>query len=77
MLAAVTQDERDTRKKLSEASEELASLRVAHARETADLQRQLEHKERSNRNLEEEMQRGLEELIKERDIVRKLRVGPQ
>ncbi|KAL1407621.1 kinesin-like nuclear fusion protein [Vanrija albida] len=73
MLADAQHNERDTRKKLLEASEELASLRATHARETADLQRQLGNKERTNRDLEAEMQISRDDLTRERDALRTLR----
>lgn len=66
--------EREARKDLSSASEELFVMRAAHAREVDDLERQIQRKDREKRGLEEELGDSRDELGREREVVRELKV---
>lgn len=67
--------ERENRRALSNGSEELEALRAGHLREMEEVERQLRSKERENRGLLSELAESSEELGRQRDLVRELRVG--
>lgn len=66
--------ERAARLDLTSASEEIAALRSSHAREVDELERTIARKDREKKNLEDELRDGRDELSRERDIVRALKV---
>ena len=76
ILLQTENTEREARRELSTASEEIASLRSAHAREIDDLERTVSRKDREKRNLEEEMRDQADELSRERQTIRELKVRP-
>lgn len=49
-------------------------MRAAHAREVDDLERQIQRKDREKRGLEEELGDSRDELGREREVVRELKV---
>lgn len=67
--------ERENRRALSNGSEEMEALRARHLRDMEEIERQLRTKERENRGLLDELSESSEELGRQRDIVRDLRVG--
>ncbi|ODN74458.1 hypothetical protein L202_06845 [Cryptococcus amylolentus CBS 6039] len=73
LLQSTQSTERAARRDLSTASEELASLRAAHAREVDELERTILRKDREKRGLEEEVRDSREELSRERDSVRTIK----
>lgn len=75
LLQSTQNTEREARRDLSSASEELAAVRSAHAREIDDLERTVARKDREKRALEDEMREGRDELSREREVVRELKVG--
>lgn len=75
ILLQTENTEREARRELSTASEEIAALRSAHAREVDELERTIARKDREKRNFEEEMQDRAEELSRERQTIRDLRVS--
>lgn len=74
ILLQTENTEREARRELSTASEEIAALRSAHAREIDDLERTVARKDREKRNLEEEMRDQADELSRERQTIRDLKV---
>lgn len=76
ILLQTENTEREARRELSTASEEIAALRSAHAREIDDLERTVARKDREKRNLEEEMRDQADELSRERQTIRDLKVRP-
>jgi kinesin family protein C1 len=74
LLASTQSHEREARRDLSSASEELQAVRSAHAREIDDLERQLQRKEREKRGLEDDLRELREDLSRERESVRELKV---
>ena len=76
ILLQTENTEREARRELSTASEEIAALRSAHAREIDDLERTIARKDREKRNLEEEMRDQADELSRERQTIRDLKVTP-
>lgn len=75
LLASTQNVERETRRDLSTASEEIASLKASHAREVEELERQVQRKDREKRGLEEELKESRDEISRERQVVRDLKVG--
>ena len=75
LLMTVQNTEREARRDLSNASEEMAALQLKHSREIDDLERQISRKERERRNLEEELKERTEDLGRERETIRELKVG--
>ncbi|WRT69051.1 uncharacterized protein IL334_006034 [Kwoniella shivajii] len=73
LLQSTQNTEREARRDLSSASEELAAVRAAHAREVDDLERTVARKDREKRGLEDEMRESRDELSRERDIIRQLK----
>lgn len=73
LLLSTQNTEREARRELSSASEEIAALRSAHAREIDDLERAVARKEREKRDLEEELRDSRDELRRERETVRELK----
>ncbi|WVQ93223.1 hypothetical protein IAU59_000288 [Kwoniella sp. CBS 9459] len=73
LLQSTQNTEREARRDLSSASEELAALRSAHAREVDDLERTIARKDREKRGLEEELRESRDELSRERETVRELK----
>ncbi|WVQ75532.1 hypothetical protein IAR50_005159 [Cryptococcus sp. DSM 104548] len=73
LLQSTQSTERAARRDLSTASEELAALRAAHAREIDELERTILRKDREKRGLEEEVRDSREELSRERDVVRTIK----
>ncbi len=76
LLMTVQSTERDARRELSNASEEIAELQSKHSREIDDLERQISRKDREKRNLEEELKERHEDLSREREVVREIKVCP-
>ena len=74
LLLSVQNTEREARRDLSNASEEIASLQAKHLREIDDLERQVNRKDREKRNLEEELKERQDDLSRERETVRDLKV---
>jgi len=74
LLATTQNTEREARRDLSSASEEIAALRSAHLREIDDLERQVARKDREKRSLEEELKDSRDELSRERETIRELKV---
>lgn len=75
LLSSTQNTEREARRDLSSASEELAALRSAHAREVDDLERTTARKDREKRALEDEVKDSRDELSREREVVRELKVS--
>lgn len=75
ILLQTENTEREARRELSTASEEIAALRSSHSREVDELERTIARKDREKRNLEEEMQDRADELSRERQTIRDLKVG--
>lgn len=75
LLMTVQTTEREARRDLSNASEEIAALQAKHAREIDDLERQISRKDREKRNLEEELKERQEDMSRERETIRELKVG--
>ncbi|OCF39757.1 kinesin family member C1 [Kwoniella heveanensis CBS 569] len=73
LLQSTQNTEREARRDLSSASEELAALRSSHAREVDDLERTIARKDREKRGLEEELRDSRDELSRERETVRELK----
>ncbi|KAK8843321.1 hypothetical protein IAR55_006976 [Kwoniella newhampshirensis] len=73
LLQSTQNTEREARRDLSSASEELAALRSAHAREVDDLERTINRKDREKRGLEDELKDSRDELSRERENVRELK----
>lgn len=74
LLQSTQTTERAARLDLTSASEEIAALRSSHAREVDELERTIARKEREKINLEDELRDGRDELSRERDTVRALKV---
>lgn len=70
----VQNTEREARRDLSSQSEEMAAMQAKYSREIEDLERQVSRKDREKRNLEDELREGRDELGRERDTVRELKV---
>lgn len=75
VLLTAQNTEREARRELSTASEELSAMRASHAREVDDLERQIMRKDREKSGLEDEMRASRDELTRERETVRELKVG--
>lgn len=75
LLQSTQNTEREARRDLTHASEEIAALRTAHLREIDDLERQVARKDREKRGLEDELRDSRDELSRERETVRGLKVG--
>jgi kinesin family protein C1 len=75
LLSEVTDTEREKRRELSNASEEIAALSAKYMREIEDLEGQIRRKDREKRNLEEELKESRDELSRERETIRELKVG--
>lgn len=75
LLASTQNVEREARRDLSSASEEIASLKAGHAREVEELERQIHRKDREKRGLEEELRESRDEIGRERQTIRDLRVS--
>ncbi|WWC97963.1 hypothetical protein V866_004852 [Kwoniella sp. B9012] len=73
LLQSTQNTEREARRDLSSASEELAALRASHAREIDDLERTIARKDREKRGLEDELKDSREELSRERETIRQLK----
>nr|XP_019048058.1 kinesin family member C1 [Kwoniella bestiolae CBS 10118]OCF26988.1 kinesin family member C1 [Kwoniella bestiolae CBS 10118] len=73
LLQSTQNTEREARRDLSSASEELAALRASHTREIDDLERTIARKDREKRGLEEELRDSREELSRERETIRQLK----
>lgn len=67
--------EREGRRNLSNASEEIASLKATHMREVEELERQVQRKDREKRGLEDELRESRDEISRERQTVRDLKVS--
>lgn len=76
LLSEVQDTEKDKRRELSSASEELAVMSARHMRELEDLDAQLRKRDREKRGLEEELRESREELSRDRETIRELRVSP-
>ncbi len=74
LLATTQNTEREARRDLSSASEEIAALRASHSREVDDLERQIARKDREKRSLEDELRESRDELSREREVIRELKV---
>lgn len=74
LLMSVQNTEREPRRDLSSASEEIAALQAKHLREIDDLERQISRKDREKRNLEEELKERQDDLSRQRESVRELKV---
>ena len=75
LLSNAQTTERETHNNLNQTGEELAELRRAHAREVEELDATVRRKEREKRNMEEELQEARDELSRERETVRGLKVS--
>jgi kinesin family protein C1 len=75
LLMNVQNTEREARKELSSASEEISALSARHAREVEELDSQIRKKERENRALEDELRDSREDLSREKENVRELKVA--
>lgn len=75
LLAGVTDVDREKRRELSNASEEIAALQAKYAREIDDLETQIRKKDREKRGLEDELRESREELSRERETIRDLKVS--
>ncbi|KAK1922557.1 P-loop containing nucleoside triphosphate hydrolase protein [Papiliotrema laurentii] len=73
LLSEVTDTEREKRRELSNASEEIAALSAKYMREIEDLEGQIRRKDREKRNLEEELKESRDELSRERETIRELK----
>ncbi|WWD21164.1 hypothetical protein CI109_105647 [Kwoniella shandongensis] len=73
LLQSTQNTEREARRDLSSASEEIAALRSAHAREIDDLERTIARKDREKRGMEDELKDSRDELSRERENVRELK----
>ncbi|OCF72705.1 kinesin family member C1 [Kwoniella mangroviensis CBS 8886] len=73
LLQSTQNTEREARRDLSSASEELAALRASHAREIDDLERTIARKDREKRALEDELRDSREEVSRERETIRQLK----
>ncbi|WWC91219.1 uncharacterized protein L201_006161 [Kwoniella dendrophila CBS 6074] len=73
LLQTTQNTEREARRDLSSASEELAALRAAHAREIDDLERTIARKDREKRGMEDELRDSRDELSRERETIRQLK----
>lgn len=74
LLQNTQNTEREARKDLSHASEELAALRATHAREIDELERTVARKDREKRNIEEELRDRADEATRDREAIRELKV---
>jgi len=74
LLNNVQNTEREARRDLSHASEEIAELQAKHSREIDDLERQIGRKDREKRNLEDELKERQEDLSREKETIRELKV---
>ena len=74
LLMTVQGTERDARRDLSTASEEIAAMQSKHLRELDDLERQVSRKDREKRNLEDELKERQDDLSREREVIRGLKV---
>lgn len=75
LLAGVTDHEREKRRELSSASEEIAAMQAKYTREIDELETQLRKKDREKRGLEDELRESREELSRERETIRDLKVS--
>jgi kinesin family member C1 len=75
LLQQTQATERESARSLSAAGEELANLRSSHAREVDELERTISRKDREKRNLEDEVREARDELGREREVVRGLKVS--
>jgi kinesin family protein C1 len=75
LLMTVQNTEREARRELSSASEEISALSAKHAREIDELDSQLRRKERERRGMEDELRDSREELGRERETIRELKVS--
>ena len=75
LLASTQNVEREARRDLSTASEEIASLKASHMREIEDLEKQVSRKDREKRGLEDELRESRDEISRERQTVRDLKVS--
>ncbi|KAK4684060.1 hypothetical protein P7C73_g6146, partial [Tremellales sp. Uapishka_1] len=73
LLASTQTTEREARRDLSSASEEMAALRNKHSMEVEDLERVVARKERERRAFEEELKESRDESSREKEIVRELK----
>nr|XP_018259173.1 kinesin family member C1 [Kwoniella dejecticola CBS 10117]OBR81331.1 kinesin family member C1 [Kwoniella dejecticola CBS 10117] len=73
LLQSTQNTEREARRDLSSASEELAALRAAHAREVDDFERTIARKDREKRGMEDELRDSRDELSRERETIRQLK----
>ncbi|WVR09072.1 hypothetical protein IAU60_006133 [Kwoniella sp. DSM 27419] len=73
LLNSTQNTEREARRDLSSASEELAALRASHGREIDELERTIARKDREKRGLEDELGDSRDELSRERETVRELK----
>ncbi|ORX39129.1 P-loop containing nucleoside triphosphate hydrolase protein [Kockovaella imperatae] len=73
LLKSIHDPEREARRELSNASEEIAILQNKHAKEIEEIDAQLRKRERDNRNLEEEIQEVRQKLSDEREAVRSMK----
>ena len=74
LLQNTQNTEREARKDLTNASEELAVLRANHAREIDELERTVARKDREKRNIEEELRDRADEATRDREAIRELKV---
>lgn len=77
LLSKSAEDEREARRGLSNAGEEMAALRSKHAFEVEDLERRLIRKERENKELEDDMRDVRSDLDITKGEVRELKVSPK
>jgi kinesin family protein C1 len=75
LLARTQTTEREAQRSLSTVGEELATVRAGHAREIDELERTISRKDREKRNMEDELREARDELSREREVVRGLKVG--
>lgn len=75
LLMTVQNTEREARRDLSNASEEMSAMQSKYQREIDELERQMSRKDREKRNLEDEVRDARDELGRERETVRELKVG--
>lgn len=75
LLSSTQNTEREARRDLSSASEEIAALRSSHSREVDELERTIARKDREKRGLEEELKDRSADLSRERETIRELKVG--
>jgi kinesin family protein C1 len=74
-LTSTQNTEREARRDLSSASEEISALRSAHSREIDELERTVARKDREKRGLEEELKDRSADLSRERETIRELKVS--